>query len=480
MPEPPSPAVAPVGNALFISHNAADRPFAVALQQALQELAGSLDRIDIRFSTSEQSGPQGGDKWRDWIYRQVVEARSALIVVSPHALAKPWLLWEAGACRGAALAQLAAAGATVGTLGNRQIVSIAYGLSDQACPDPLRGDQIVPGDDAGRMRALFKRVLRAFGIAGDDLVDAVERMPEVMPRYLAAVRAAMLRAPSLVNEANIQDWLARLDALVRGDRLSELDGYVRWMTLAFGRDVDGEIDPAAAPIDVRLHRRLGELYLARRQLRPAIEQLRLAWRLAPRDIYVLRPLVEASMKRLLQADAGDDAVLRSDLETQLAAVRELDSRAYEANPDAAAQYAKYLRRVKNQAGQALEVLLAGLRATPDSYYLADLIAQAQLEMGRIDEARASHGQALSIIESLDERNLWTHATAAAACVTLGRPADARTHLLALRELAEPPSQAQLETIASSLREVGKRVGTADAELAALLSVLSPQRSASAV
>jgi len=96
------------GNALFISHNAVDRPYAVALETAIHELLDSDTLIDVRYSTSDEAGPQGGEKWREWIHRQVVDARTALVVVTPHALAKPWLLWEAGACVGAALAQQAA------------------------------------------------------------------------------------------------------------------------------------------------------------------------------------------------------------------------------------------------------------------------------------------------------------------------------------------------------------------------------------
>src|SRR5262249_25454497 len=65
------------GNVLFISHNAADRPFAVALHAAIRD---SDTLIDVRYSTNDKAGPQGGEKWREWIYRQAVEARTALIV----------------------------------------------------------------------------------------------------------------------------------------------------------------------------------------------------------------------------------------------------------------------------------------------------------------------------------------------------------------------------------------------------------------
>jgi tetratricopeptide (TPR) repeat protein len=463
---------------LFISHNAADRPFAVALEKALKKLVGSETRLDIQFSTSDQSGPQGGEKWRDWIYKQVVQARTALIVVSPHALGKPWLLWEAGACWGAALAQRASSLSEGGPLGSRQVVSIAFGISDRECPDPLRGDQIVHGNDEERMAALFERVLRAHDILGDELLAAVKRMPKVMQPYLGQVREAMLQAPSLVNEANVQDWLERLDTLVRNDRRSELGGFTRWMMLAFGREADDDGAAGPLPIDVRLHRRLGELYLGERQYPQAIEQLRLAWLMAPRDVYVLRPLAEASMKHLL-AGAADAVALRDDLKRQLEAIQDLDPRAHEATPDPCALYAKYLRRVQGDSAQALEVLAAGLRANPDSYYLADLLAQSQLELGQVAAARQTYEHALAIIDKLKEQNLWTRATAAAACVALGRMDAARAQLAALATLAEAPRPDQVESIANSLREVAQRSGVAEGAIDDVLKGLEAQPSAPA-
>jgi hypothetical protein len=59
---------------------------------------------------------------------------------------------------------------------------------------------------------------------------------------------------------------------------------------------------------------LRELYLAQKDFARAAEQLGLTRRAAPRDIYVLRPLVKVSIKRLLsgptnaaEATAKEDA-----------------------------------------------------------------------------------------------------------------------------------------------------------------------------
>jgi tetratricopeptide (TPR) repeat protein len=286
----------------------------------------------------------------------------------------------------------------------------------------------------------------------------------------------MMRAPSLVNEANVQDWLARLDEMVRAKRLSELGGFQRWMTLAFGREVDDDADGSGVPIDVRLHRRLGELYLGQRLYDLAVRQLRLAWRAAPRDVYVLRPLAEASMKRLLEREAAaSDAAARNEIETLLDAIGEIDEQAFKAIPEGAGLRAKYLRRVVGDPERALLVYQQGLEANPNSYYLADLVAQTQLELGHREDAQGNFRLALSIIERLDESNIWSHATAVTACVGLGDLQGARSHLASLAALSQSLSESQVDTIARGIREVATRSGIATEAQAELLDLLVVRR-----
>ncbi len=454
---------------LFISHNAADRPYAVAIEAAIHELLDDDTLIDVRYSTSDEAGPQGGEKWRDWIYCQIIEARTALFVVTPHALGKPWLLWEAGACSGATLAQQARRRTTEGTTA-RLNVSIAYGLTENECPDPLRNDQIILGANPDRVKFLLQRILQTHNVPSNVLFKAGERMQEVLQRYLKAVRNALLQAPSLVTEANVQDWLARLEQLVRSNRLSELEGFQRWMTLAFGRD--GEA--AGVPIDVRLHRRLGELYLAQKDFSRAAEQLRLARRAAPRDVYVLRPLVEVTMKRLLaEKDESVEASVREDIESLLAALKELDQSAFVSSPDAAALYGKYLRRVVGDPRRAAGVYTESLRVNTNSYYLADLLAQTQLELGDDDGAKATYRHAIDIIDRLEENNVWSQATAATACLALGDIDGARKHAVAISALG-PVTQSELDVIRSGLREVAQRSAISKSAMSEVLADLCPR------
>lgn len=442
------------GNVLFISHHAADRPYAVALEKAIHAFVQSTTLIDIRYSTSRQAGPQGGEQWRKWIDQQVIDARSALIVVTPHALAKPWLLWEAGACRGAALAQAAAAGdaGSNDAGGRRFIVSIAYGLAESECPDPLRGDQVILGAQREGAEALLYQIVdrhevpRSVERTGRTLIDGI------LDDYLAAVRTAMLQSPSQVTEANVQDWLARLEALVSANRHAELPDFERWMMLAFGRDAEGE----SVPIDVRLHRRLGMLYLGERDFARACAQLALARRAAPRDIFVLRPLGESRMKQLLAQETAD-AAARDDVASVLAAIEDLDARAFVSSPDAAALFGKYVRRVLREPERAASVYARALAANPESYYLADLLAQTQLESGRLEEARATYAGLLAIVERLAAQSTWSHASAATAHLVLG-DIDKAGACIEAATAAGDLSQSQIDAIAQGLREVAQRAG----------------------
>jgi hypothetical protein len=120
-----------------------------------------------------------------------------------------------------------------------------------------------------------------------------------------------------------------------------------------------------------LHRRLGELYLAQKDFAPAAEQLELAWRAAPRDIYLLRPLIEARMKHLLAEQANSAAVgAREDIEPLLVAIKGLDPEAFVSSADAAALHGKYLRARESAADVYAAVLKAGsqIRATSPTYW----------------------------------------------------------------------------------------------------------------
>jgi tetratricopeptide (TPR) repeat protein len=305
---------------------------------------------------------------------------------------------------------------------------------------------------------------------GDDLVGAIKRMPRILADYLCQARGALLQAPSVVNEPNVQDWLVRLDALAREGRWADLSAFERWMMLAFGREPYGSASSETLAIDVRLHRRLGQLYLDQKQFAEAAAQLRLAWRLAPRDIFVLRPLATASLKLLLSQGTGRASLLEADLADQLAAIRELDHR-FELAPDTAALVANYLRHIQQKPDAAAQILQACLAANPDSYYAADLLAQTRLQQGRLDQARLDYQAALDITRRVHDQSLWRRATAATACLALNQLEEAREHLVALVAWQPAPTPQELDSVESSLVDVATATGVSRSQLQELLAAL---------
>jgi tetratricopeptide (TPR) repeat protein len=441
---------------VFISHSVSDKPYARALERAIDAL--SEGRLDVRYSTSSEAGPQGGTQWREWIDEQVVLAKTTLVVVTPASLAKPWLMWEAGACRGVALGEAPDARA------NRMLVTIAYGLADAECPDPLRAEQIVGGVDRERVGALLTSILAHHGLPSTMLVAAGGRMGAVLDAYTAEVQEALLQSASLPTEANIREWVSRLDELAAADRLSELDGFVRWMRLAFGRQ---EGTPST-PIDIRLHRRLGQLFLGARDYDRAVDELKLARLAAPRDIFVLRPLGEAYLKRYGNArrDATSEGEVK-EIERLLAMIEEIDPDAYVASPDAAALQSKFYRRVVGDLTKAAEVLRASLERNRDSYYLADLLGQTLLDAGQQEDAKDAFRHIPAILDRTGDQSTWAMASRVSAALADLDLEVARTTLDAIRASRATPTE--LASIAQGVREMAARFGIADASIADVLA-----------
>lgn len=112
------------------------------------------------------------------------------------------------------------------------------------------------------------------------------------------------------------------------------------------------------------------------------------------------------------------------------------------------------------------MLARALGANPDSSYLADLLGQAQLEIGQIDNAQLSYSTALEILERKDESGIWDHATAAAANLVLARPEQALESLRQVAALAPNPSeQASIE---QGLSEIARYLNLSDAQTTDLL------------
>lgn len=434
---------------IFVSLTKEDTPIAEALRTALKKLVG--DTLTVHFSTSTEvgAGPGHGEDWFEWIVREVEECDFAFILVTPASAQKPWILWEAGAVQGAA-----------GREGRRKVRPILFQVTETQLPSPIRESKVQfrRGDAREQVESLFKDVINEYknDIGIDRLGEAWAGLPKVAETFLASVTQTLLRAPGVATSVAVEAWLSRLDALLKENRRSEI-GYLQdWMEIAFGRDSPVE----SRPLDLRVHTRLGDVYLATRNYPRAVVQFELARSLAPRDIYILRSLGRAYLET--QEPASADRMLQR--------IEELDGQAFLRNAECAALKARYLRE-SGRLADAVAVIGRALEQNPDSYYLANLHGEALLESGDVAQARVSFGKALTILSRLRETNIWTLATAANAAFVVGEDARVADQLKAI--LAQSPDADELATIEKGLRRLAPLLDQGDQRMAAFAAVLHP-------
>src|SRR5437870_1197183 len=99
---------------------------------------------------------------------------------------------------------------------------------------------------------------------------------------MARIREALQNRPPALTEGGVQEWCERLDALRAAGRYSEVGHIHRALLLAFAPAGN---DAGLVPLDLRLHRRLGELYLDARKGREAVVQFNLALKLFAKDVF---------------------------------------------------------------------------------------------------------------------------------------------------------------------------------------------------
>jgi hypothetical protein len=267
---------------IFISHTHNDKPIA----DALAKLAGDLfgDRLSVNYSSKKEleGGIAPGEDWFRWIVAQVRQADVALILLTPASIQKPWVVWEAGAVAGAAFAT---------STEQARVFPITYGIKSTDVPTPFANTQLLNGADAADMQKFVDELLARFGkdFGPKDWQRVGLNKEKFVSDYLALVHPILLKLPLVVTEASVQEWLGRLDDLRREDRFSETEVMENWLDVAFGRDAQDK----QRPLDLRIHRQLGELYGVAGRASDAARQFELARKLAPRDIFLLRRLGQA-------------------------------------------------------------------------------------------------------------------------------------------------------------------------------------------
>jgi tetratricopeptide (TPR) repeat protein len=433
---------------VFISLTAQDTPIAEALAEALQEIFG--ETLQSHFSTSKQlgSGIGAGEIWFRWITERIERCVAVLVLVTPVSVNKPWILWEAGAVAGATFA-------TSGqTLSLSRVMPLIFQVPPEMVPSPLQASQVqfTQGDQAESFGFLLDQLLSRLlpELPNHRVAEFGRKKDAVVRRYLERVQRFLRNAPAVASAAMIEVWLQRLDDLRRENRASEVGQLRDWMDLSLGRA--GETLP---PLDLRVHTRLADLYLRAKQPRQAIEQLDLALQLAPRDIFVLRQLGRAHL------DDGNRASAKEAIDR----IDDLSPQAHARSPECAALAARWHGEGGDHAAAA-KVLQPALANNPNSHYLANLLAEQQLQAGQAADAAQTYRRALAIVAQLEEQNVWALATQANAQFFFGNDAQSAAILARIHALDE--SSGTWASIRRGLDKVAVAVPDGPSRLIALL------------
>jgi tetratricopeptide (TPR) repeat protein len=417
------------------------------LRQAFTDLLGEM--VKCSFSTSKyvDEGIPHGEDWFQWIVEQVQECDFALILLTPASAQKPWILWEAGAVHGAAVAS--------GEHGLRKVRPLVYQLDSEDLPSPIRDSkaQFRRGDSRDDVEALFTEILDQYRteIQTERVKNAFKNLDKTITTYLDQVSYTLLRAPMLASSAAIEEWRQRLDEMLAHNRQSEVAYLHEWMNVAFGRSTDKR----PRPLDFRIHMRLADLYLRSKNYKAGIEQLNLARQLAPRDIFVLRLLGRAHL----------DNKERDETKKIVDRIEELDKMAFIHNTECAALAGRLYRESDNLA-KAGEIYAAALDANPDSYYLANLLGEIRVLTHDMNAATQVFNRTLGIIQRLRETNVWTLATAANANFVLGNDEEAGASLRQIHD--RKPDAGSLSTIEDGLRRLSENLNDGAGRLSRLL------------
>jgi tetratricopeptide (TPR) repeat protein len=425
---------------VFISHTHQDNALATALSDALRDLFG--EQVQARYSTAKElnAGIRPGDDWAEWIAAQVRQSRVALVLLTTASIQKPWVMWEAGAVSGSALSDKDGI--------SRRVCPIIYRpVTSNLVPSPFQRMQIVRGEAQEDVKQLFESFIADFNIPKERLFQVGRKLDGTVTKYLKAIESALLNSPLFPTEDAIQEWCLRLDNLRAENRMSEVGHIHDWFNIAFGRE--GSEGPR--PLDLRIHRRLGDLYLGAKNYEKAAVEFELARQLAPRDIFILRALGQAYLGRKTY-DKTKEVLDR---------IVELDADAFRHNVDCASLKGRWYRDQENYA-EAQKVYEEAFQANPRSYYLADLVGQVRCERGDREGAASIYNDALRIINQLNEWNVWTRATAATASIVTGSEEKALDHLQAIRELN--PTDEDRRSIEDGLMRLGKSLNCDNAML----------------
>jgi hypothetical protein len=176
---------------IFISLTKADSEIAIAISKVVRALLGT--RVDVCYSTSQEPDKaiRHGEDWLEWIARRMQACDFALVLITPSSAKKPWILWEAGAVYGIAIAS--------GSERLRRVRPVIYQVEESDIPSPLkelrvqfkRGDRI---DDA---KYIFREIIDQYCEPTEEVSNLGKKLDKAIQTYMREVKAVLVRAPLL-------------------------------------------------------------------------------------------------------------------------------------------------------------------------------------------------------------------------------------------------------------------------------------------
>jgi DNA-binding LacI/PurR family transcriptional regulator len=159
---------------IFISHSTIEKALADSLAHVLRD---AFPGVEVKYSSdvTTDEGIAPGDRWHGWILDQVRTSSVTLVVLSHQSTKNEWLLWEAGAASGVALA----------TKDATTVIPCLYGVDADELPAPLAVRQSVRADTelgicrilrtiAKRRRRGLRALIRPRATIADTPVEAVD------------------------------------------------------------------------------------------------------------------------------------------------------------------------------------------------------------------------------------------------------------------------------------------------------------------
>jgi tetratricopeptide (TPR) repeat protein len=435
---------------LFLSHSHADRELADAFKALIETCFPGHIEVSASSSDPSRGGISAGSEWLKWIHDQVSSSRFTAVLLTPNSVDKPWLMWEAGAVSGVSLA----------TKEESTVIPLVYRLSMEQIPSPLRSRQAALGEDRNAMTSVLNSLNKTVSVRPATFSNLVDSF---LPTYLERVQKVLAETPPPLTESAIQDWLDRIEYFERTGRRSEVRQLHRAMVNVFD---PGAADCDSTPLDVRLHRRLGDIYFFSKQWKEALSQYEIALRLSPRDVFLMHK------KGLASLVTGDEP----GAEEMLECIAKVDKEAIQRSTEIAGlkgrlYWERYLRSdARSDLEAARDAYAESFKFNSNSHYMADNVGQLSLLLGDTATAHEAFRNGLAALERTGDRGYWAMATKASCLFGLGDDAAGLRALKKVKELGAEP--AALDSIRRGLKRLHKGLALDKSVLEFWLGVLA--------